>query len=106
MLSAIFDFSFSQFVTAKLIRLLYGLLMVIAAIGALSTGISVMSGVGGFFGVLAGLIVIPIAFLFLVIISRIWLEMTIVLFRVAESTSDTAKNTRALADSARERVTA
>lgn len=106
MLSAIFDFSFSQFITAKLIRVLYGLLMAIAAILSLVIGIGIMNEVGGFMGLLAGLIIIPIAFLVLVIINRISLEMTIVLFRIAESTGDTAKNTRVLADSTRERVTA
>lgn len=104
MLSAIFDFSFSQFITTKLIRLLYGWQIAVSAVLSLVVGIGITSEVDGFKGVLAGLIAIPIVFLFLVIVFRIGLEMTIVLFRVAESTNETAKNTRTLAESARERV--
>jgi len=87
-LATLFDFSFSEFVTIKIIKLLYGLAMFFAAIGALA---AIISGFGS--GALTGvitLIVSPLIFLLYVILARVWLEIVIVIFRIAENTKEIA----------------
>ena len=74
MLNALFDFSFSQFVTTKLIRVLYGLALVVAALFALAIGVGIMHDTEGFFGTVAGLAAIPIIFLVSALYSRVVLE--------------------------------
>ena len=79
--AALFDFSFSEFLTPKIIKILYGIGLVLAAIGAL-----VFIGAGFHRGVGAGvifLIVSPLIFLLYALGVRIYLEILIVLFRIA-----------------------
>lgn len=88
--SRLFDFSFSSFITLKIIPVLYGLWIAIGAIGALGMltgGIGMMrlgwSGGGFFFG-----LIWAVVFFFLWVIGgRVWMETIIVLFRIAENTS-------------------
>ncbi|HEX5479711.1 MAG TPA: DUF4282 domain-containing protein [Dehalococcoidia bacterium] len=87
----LFDFSFSSFVTPSIIQLVYGIFLVIAGIGALVVivaGLAESPALG-----LLLLIISPVIFLFYAIIARIYLEIVIVLFRVAESTTQIARNT-------------
>jgi hypothetical protein len=91
-LRALFDFSFSQFVTTQLIKLLYAigvLIAVVVAIGAIIRGLSEGAGAG-----LVALIVAPLVFLLVVIIARVWLELIIVVFRIAEYMRDMAGERR------------
>lgn len=82
---ALFDFSFTEFITVKIIKVLYIIGIVMAGLGALAFLI------GGFTkGFVAGvvmLIVSPLVFLLYVILIRMWLEVILVLFRIAENTS-------------------
>ena len=83
-LAALFDFSFSEFITIKLIKILYVVGMIMAGIGALF-----MIGGGfraSFFAGLLALIISPIVFLLYVLVIRIWLELIIVLFKIADNT--------------------
>ena len=91
-LRALFDFSFSQFITTRLIRLLYAIGVVIAALSALG-GIIRGFNEGAGAGVVA-LIVAPLIFLLVVIIARVWLELVIVVFRIAEYLRDMAGERR------------
>ena len=88
-LNALFDFSFTEFVTTKLIKVLFGLGIFFAAISALSFL------VGGFtdsFGKgLLFLILSPLVFIVITILVRVYLEVVIVLFRIAEHVSIIAK---------------
>lgn len=91
-LRALFDFSFSQFVTTQLIRLLYALGVLFAAVvalGAIARGFNEGAGTG-----LVALIVAPLIFLLVVIIARVWLELIIVVFRIAEYLRDMAGERR------------
>jgi hypothetical protein len=78
---ALFDFSFSEFLTPKIIKVLYGIGLVLAAIGAL------VFIVAGFHrGVGAGIIFLilsPLVFLLYTLAVRIYLEILIVMFRIA-----------------------
>jgi hypothetical protein len=81
---SLFDLSFTEFVTTRVIKVLYILAMVGAGIASFGILITFFSR-GFFFGIL-GLIVSPIVFLLNVLMARIWLEVIIVLFRIAENT--------------------
>jgi len=82
--AGLFDLSFTEFVTTRIIKVLFVLAIVISGVFAIGILISGMSrGVGP--GLLA-LIAAPVAFLLYVLGARIWLEVIIVLFRIAENT--------------------
>jgi len=87
---ALFDFSFTEFVTSKIIKFLYGLTILFAGIIALLVVIAGFSAHAGV-GILALLIFAPLLFLVSVIYGRVVLEIIIVIFRIAEHTADIAK---------------
>jgi len=84
-ISMLFDLSFTEFVTTRFIKVLFVIGVVFAVIGAIA------AIVGGFSsGVATGilsLILSPILFLLYVLGARIWCEIIIVVFRIAENTS-------------------
>lgn len=85
----LFDLSFNEFITTKIIKVLYVLSMIGAGFWALSVlfaGFATKT----FGGAVFGLIGAPIAFVLCVILARIWLETLIVLFRIAENTAKMA----------------
>ena len=85
----LFDLSFNEFITTKIIKVLYVIAMVASAFG----GLAVMFGMFAtktFFGVVGGLIAGPVLFLVYVILARVWMEVVIVLFRIAENTAKLA----------------
>lgn len=81
LLAALFDFSFSEFITPKIIKWLYAAGIVIAAVGALffiAVGFHRSAGAGLFF-----LILSPAVFLLYVLGARIYLELIMVMFNIA-----------------------
>lgn len=97
-LATLFDFSFSEFITLKMLKVLYAL--VIAALGLLALlfvfagfQLSFLTGVGSVVG--AGVL-----FLLAVTLARIWLEAAVVFFRIAENTAEVAEHAAAIAVSA------
>lgn len=89
-LKGVFDFSFEKFITPSIVKIVYivvivmaGLLWLFAAIGGLSSG-----GFGGFLG---GLIFGGLAAVLMVLFYRIFLELTMILFRIHDNT-DTLAN--------------
>ena len=83
-IGSLFDLSFTEFVTTRLIKLLF----VLAIIGAGIQTFIILIGsfAGGFASGLLGLIFSPVIFLVMVVLSRVWLELIIVVFRIAENT--------------------
>ena len=87
---ALFDLSFSEFITTKLVKLLYILLIILVAIG-LFVGVigglitmftdSFFTGLGTIVGSILGALI-------WIIMSRVWMELIIVVFKIAENTSD------------------
>jgi len=96
--SSLFDLSFTSFITTRLIKLLYAMLIVLAAVTALAlgSGLSIAAtAIGGrFLGLLAFVIVGPVVFLVNVILARVMLEGAIVFFRMAEHTAQIARQGR------------
>jgi hypothetical protein len=83
-LGSIFDFSFTEFITIRIIKFLFILGIIFAAIGTLVlivTGFS--NGIGA--GILS-LVLSPLIFLIYVLLARVWCEMILVVFRIAEHT--------------------
>ncbi len=81
----LFDLSFSEFVTTRVIKVLFVILIILSAIGALALLIGGIAKGGP--GAFLAIIVAPIAFILYVLGARIWLEVIIVLFRIAENTT-------------------
>ena len=99
--ASLFDFSFTEFVTPRIIKLLYGLAIAGAALWSLS--ILAFGPRGSIWSSLMTLILSVLAFLFLVIIARIWLEIAIVFFRIADNTAEIAEHDAAIALNTAER---
>lgn len=78
-LQTLFDFSFKTFITQKVISVLYILSLVGAVVWALVTLVSATSGAS----VLMAVIGLPL----LVIAVRVYLEIIVVLFTIANNTS-------------------
>jgi hypothetical protein len=90
--ASLFDFSFTSFVTTKLIKFLYVLGILLAALGGLFLIITAFSQ-----GVLPGLGALIIAPLFLllgIMYLRVILEVLIVIFRISENTAEIARRGR------------
>ncbi|MBD3287536.1 DUF4282 domain-containing protein [candidate division KSB1 bacterium] len=81
-LSTLFDFSFSEFIAPKIIKILYGIGIFIVALGTLGV---IFSGFSEGFGKgIFMLVVSPIIFLIYAILVRVSMEIIIVLFRIYE----------------------
>ena len=92
-LSSLFDLSFTSFITTKLIKVLYVLSLLGAALIALSVGVSGFNA-GSTTGLITLIIVAPITFLFGVIYCRVMMELVIVVFRAAEHVAEIARQGR------------
>ena len=90
--SAIFDFSFTEFISIELIRVLYIFAFIVAGLSMVGTVLSGFSN--GFWWGLGSIIMAPVVFFAIVFLARISLETMIVLFRIAENTKETADNTK------------
>jgi len=82
LIGTIFDFSFDKFVTTKVIKFLLGLAMIANAIFTIAVIVSVWQG-STLLGILA-LILSPVIYVLLMLVSRIYLELIIVAFRIVE----------------------
>jgi hypothetical protein len=98
-IGALLDTSFSSFITAKFIRFLYILVLFFGACLALVYLFAITAALSGAMnGFIAFIFAIPLAAIFAalwVVFMRIWLEIVIVIFRMAE-------NMQFLADRARQ----
>lgn len=86
LLEKLFDFSFSSFVTPSIIKLLFALCILFSVVASLMI---ILSGFSN--GVATGvvcLILSPLIFFLHVLFARVYLEVLIVLFRIAENTAD------------------
>jgi len=88
-LASLFDFSFAHFITAKLIRVLYALFLILTGLGVLAM---LVSGFGQGFGYgIVMLILAPLVFLLAAMYFRVVLEVLIVVFRIAENVEKIAE---------------
>ena len=79
---ALFDFSFSELITTRVIKFLFVLAVIGSAIASIFyIGAAFTHSTG--LGVLV-LIISPLIFIVYVTVARIWLEVLIVVFRISE----------------------
>jgi hypothetical protein len=93
-LFTLFDISFNEFITAKIIRFLYALSIVGLGIGAVfCIGLAFRSSEWLWLGPLTLFILAPALFLICLTCVRILLELIIVIFIISENTARIANNT-------------
>ena len=88
---ALFDLSFREFITTKLIKVLYVVLLILIAIGfvvAFFSGLITMFSRGGSLSGLVLILLAPLGALLYIILARMWMELIIVIFRIAENTTE------------------
>ncbi len=91
-LGALFDFSFSELITKRVIRILYIILVVLCGLAAL---FFIFAGFAQSFAAgLLFLILSPIIFLLYVILIRIGLEIYLVIFQIGDNTREIARQGR------------
>ncbi|MFA5258343.1 MAG: DUF4282 domain-containing protein [Opitutales bacterium] len=88
--TALLDISFTSYITTKLVKLIYIVCLVLIGIGGLAALVTFFScGVGA--GIL-GLLMTPIIMLLEIMAVRVWLEMIMVVFRIAEDVNKIARS--------------
>lgn len=92
LISSIFDLSFTHFITPKIQRFLYALLLVVSGVAAVGVLIAALGMAGGFFGKVGALIVgVPLAglvFLLMAMYFRVMMEILIVVFKAVDYLRD------------------
>ena len=96
---ALFDVSFTSFVTTKIIKVIYIITLVLIGLGALAFTIAAFSqsAAGGLFVLL---IAAPLGALLYVIYARVLLEIVMAIFRIMEHTGEQVALLRAQAPGA------
>lgn len=86
---SLFDFSFDNFITPKLVKFLYVLSLIIVSIAAIGLVIAglVSLGNGSPVGLLS-IILAPLVWLIYLILARLWLELFIVIFKISDDLKD------------------
>ena len=82
--SSLFDLSFNEFITQKVIKIIYMIGIAIAAIAAIV--LIIRAFYGSFATGLVHVIAAPVVFVLIVIALRIYLELVLTLFRIEENT--------------------
>jgi uncharacterized membrane protein len=90
--SALMDTRFDSLITPSLVRFVYVIAMILIALAMLALVISGFADSAGT-GVLL-LIVAPLLGLFYLIVTRLWLELVVVLFKIRDAAEEVAVNTR------------
>jgi hypothetical protein len=90
-LGALFDLTFSSFITASIIRIVY--IVGLVLIGLWWLAVVIASFANSIVMGLVALIVVTIAAFLWILFLRIWLEIIMVIFRIAENTSIIAQAT-------------
>jgi hypothetical protein len=93
-LRALFDLSFSRFLSLELVKILYVVAIFLAVLAVIPT-IVIAFDTGFWTGVIS-IFVAPFLFLIYIVSWRVWLELLIVLFRIAEYAREIAENTSIL----------
>ena len=83
LLKSLFDFQFTSLITVKIIRVVYALIVVLYSIGALFVFIASLTR-GGASGFFTAFILVPLGYLVYLILTRIWMEILIVVFRMGD----------------------
>ena len=93
---ALLDMSFTEFVTTKILKWLYILLLVLVILGGIGGVISglIIVFTSSFFGGLGTILFSLIGVIIGAILARIWIELIMVIFRIAENTTELVRQGR------------
>jgi hypothetical protein len=83
LLKSLFDFQFTSLITIKIIRFVYVLMVALFTLGALAFFVAGLAS-GTVAGVLSALIFVPLGYLVYLILTRMWMEILIVVFRMGD----------------------
>ena len=86
--SRLFDLSFKDFITPKIIQILFVIFIIIAGLSGL--GIIGAGFSAGALGGIGAIIVAPIVVILWIICARVWLELVLVIFSIEEHTRGNA----------------
>jgi len=104
-LATMLDFSFNHFVTTKFVKIIYAFVIAVQAL--VWFGIAAAIGLdSGFLAFLGGLIMAAIGFAVAVTVSRIMLELVVVVFRIADHSREIATQSRIANARSTETITA
>lgn len=91
---SLFDISFSSFITTRIIKVLYVLFMIVIGLAYIGFVISSFAN-SVVLGIIVLVIIGPIVALLYLIVIRIYLELVMVIFRIADNTQRIAGETPA-----------
>lgn len=87
---SLFDFDLTSFITPKIIRVVYMVMVVLILLGGVLFLVGSLASGGS--GVVVGIIVVPLVTLFYLIMIRIYTEVVIVLFRTHDEVRKLSKD--------------
>jgi len=94
---SLFDFSFSNFITTTIIKIIYGLALLGVILGFLGYGIMgliLLFNDAAVQGLVMMVIVAPMFLVFGIIGARVYCELLVLMFRIAETLVSIENNTR------------
>lgn len=98
LVSSLFDLSFTHFVTPKIQKFLYALLLIAAGVAGIGVLLTSLGMASGFFGKLGALLIgVPLAalcFLLLAMYFRVMMEILIVVFRGVDYLAQIAESVK------------
>ena len=86
----LFDFSFEEFVTPTIIKVVYAIILVVIGIVSLVALIAALSS-GEAGSIITAIVVVPVLALLYLILARIWMEVVVVIFRIAGPVQDSSE---------------
>ena len=90
---SLFDFSFDNFIATKLVKFLYVLTLILLSIASLVYLVLGLVALGNGSGMgLLFIILAPVIWLFGLVVSRLYLELVIVMFKISEDIKDIRDN--------------
>lgn len=88
----LFDLSFTSFITPMIIRALYIIGLVVAFIAGVVAVVAALFD-SGFWAFIWAAVFAPVWFIVTAVILRVWMEILIAVFRIAQASIETARNT-------------
>lgn len=95
--AVLLDFSFKEYVTTKVLKVIYGLSIAASVIFSLGLALAMSARSGPFGQFFSVIIIAPIIGVILITLSRTYLEVIMAIFRIAENTDWIAGRTSAKA---------
>ena len=88
--AALFDFSFTSFITLKFLKVIYGVLVVVVLLTGLLFLVVGLARGGA--GAVLSIVAVPLVTLLYLVMVRIWMELIALFFRIGENTSIMARS--------------